>query len=66
MRIWRLTAPVWNRVKRSRVQWMIKDIAKCDVEHATQVYCRRRADITVFQKRFAGTEQTVLFFQSVL
>ena len=44
MRIWRLTAPFWNIAKRSRVQWMRKVIAKCDFEHAAQVFCRRRAD----------------------
>ena len=44
MRIWRLTAPFWNIVKRSRVQWMRKAIAKCDSEHATQVFCSCRAD----------------------
>ena len=38
MRIWRLTAPFWNIVKRSRVQWLRKVIAKCDLEHATQVF----------------------------
>ena len=48
MRIWRLTAPLWNIVKRSRVQWMRIEISKCDFEHAAQVFCRRRADSTVF------------------
>ena len=48
MRIWRLTVPFWNIVKRNRVQWMRTVIAKCDFEHAAQVFCRRRADISLF------------------
>ena len=48
MRIWRLTAPFWNIVKSSRVQWMRIEISKCDCEDAAQVFCRRRADSIVF------------------
>ena len=76
MRIWRLTAPFWNIVKRSRVQWMRKVIAKSDFEHAAQVYCRRRADSTEFEKcsvdtkmsvkPFGGTEPIVCCFKNVL
>ena len=66
MRIWRLTTLFWNIVKRSRVQWMRKVIVKCESEHAAQGFCKRKADSTMFQKRFVGTEPTVQCFSSVL
>ena len=57
---------MWNIVKRSRVQWNRIVISKCDFERAAQVFCRRRADSTVFSKRCVDIEPSAQCFRSAL